>query len=384
MDLNKLTQEIGLFQQRLYNLYDVANSVPSFPTALIPETCKELGLASEELSVAIEELLMARDREEFKSRVYLELFESFPNPCFITNENGIILEANSKATSLLEISKKILIRKPLSVFITPSNISTFHSLLAKIETTGEIQTWNSFIQPRCSHPKQVVFKVIPIINFEGLLEKLHWFIQEIPLPPSYSPVVTPQKHSLLNQNAISLTYLKGETIPVESDIVWFVSSGIIKLTTMGEKGETCILGFVFPSMTFGADFTSLSIYSATPLSQEVQVIRLSLAEITASQEKSRIFLSSVIKRLQDTEQLLAIASKRQAKHRVEAFLWWLKEEVGESIDSGIRLPMRLTHSEIAEACGTTRVTVTRELGKLQQAGKIFLDADSCIVLQKNK
>lgn len=383
MDLNKLTKEIEKFQQRLSDLYYTASESPAFPTALIPETCKELGLASEELSVAVEELLMARNCAESITQNHLRLFECLPDPCLITNEFGIILEVNSKATSFLEISKHFLIREPLSDVLPPSELKIFHDLLIKLETTGEPQSCNSLIRPRYSCPKQVEFKVVPICNSQGVFDKLYWFIQEISLP-SLPTTERSQQHQTLSVNSTSSTYLKGEVIPLEANFVWFVSSGVVKLTTMGDKGETSILGFIFPSMTFSADFTSLPTFSATSLTQEVKILRLSMAEITASQEQSKAFSASVTKRLQQAEKLLAIASKRQAKQRVQALLRVFKEEIGEPIETWVRLPIRLTHTEIAEACGTTRVTVTRELRKLQKDGKIFLDADFCIVLREDE
>ena len=48
--------------------------------------------------------------------------------------------------------------------------------------------------------------------------------------------------------------------------------------------------------------------------------------------------------------------------------------------NGTRLPIRLTHEEIASACCTTRVTITRLINKLQQRGFISFDAKNHIII----
>jgi CRP-like cAMP-binding protein len=72
--------------------------------------------------------------------------------------------------------------------------------------------------------------------------------------------------------------------------------------------------------------------------------------------------------------LLAIAGKRQVKDRLYYLLLWLEQQFGHQSPQGTRLSIRLTHQDLASACCTTRVTVTRLLSKLQQQGKITFDS----------
>jgi CRP-like cAMP-binding protein len=60
-------------------------------------------------------------------------------------------------------------------------------------------------------------------------------------------------------------------------------------------------------------------------------------------------------------------------------LLWLKQEFGQEVAQGTRLSVRLTHQDLADACCTTRVTITRELRNLQQQGKITFDSKHHIV-----
>jgi CRP-like cAMP-binding protein len=61
------------------------------------------------------------------------------------------------------------------------------------------------------------------------------------------------------------------------------------------------------------------------------------------------------------------------------FLRWLKQNFGQKVAQGSRLSIRLTHQEIANVCGTTRVTISRLMGKLKQQGKITYDRERHII-----
>jgi cAMP-binding proteins - catabolite gene activator and regulatory subunit of cAMP-dependent protein kinases len=52
------------------------------------------------------------------------------------------------------------------------------------------------------------------------------------------------------------------------------------------------------------------------------------------------------------------------------------------VPDGTRLNVRLTHQDIAAAIGTTRVTVTRLLGKLKHQGCLSRDKSHHLILKK--
>jgi CRP-like cAMP-binding protein len=78
---------------------------------------------------------------------------------------------------------------------------------------------------------------------------------------------------------------------------------------------------------------------------------------------------------------LAIAGRRRVQDRFQELLVLLKQEIGQPVADGVRLSVRFTHEELASACCTTRVTVTRLMGNLQQQGKICLDSKHHIILK---
>ena len=54
--------------------------------------------------------------------------------------------------------------------------------------------------------------------------------------------------------------------------------------------------------------------------------------------------------------------------------------VGQSDELGITIDLRLSHQAIAEAIGSTRVTITRLLGDLRQSGLVQIDRKKITVL----
>nr|MCU0537277.1 Crp/Fnr family transcriptional regulator [Hydrococcus sp. Prado102] len=104
-----------------------------------------------------------------------------------------------------------------------------------------------------------------------------------------------------------------------------------------------------------------------------------LTEIDNSSHLKEIILPQIIHRLQQTEFLLAISGVRQIQERLHHLLLWLKQNFGQEVAQGYRLSIRLTHQELANICGTTRVTISRLMGKLKQQGKITYDRDRHII-----
>ncbi|HEY9622401.1 MAG TPA: Crp/Fnr family transcriptional regulator, partial [Crinalium sp.] len=88
-------------------------------------------------------------------------------------------------------------------------------------------------------------------------------------------------------------------------------------------------------------------------------------------------------RLQQTEILLNIAGQRRVKDRLYFLLQFLRRELGQPTPEGIRLQIRLVHEDIASACCSTRVTVTRLLSELQKQNKIVVDGNFHIIFKEN-
>ncbi|HEY9688784.1 MAG TPA: Crp/Fnr family transcriptional regulator [Coleofasciculaceae cyanobacterium] len=77
---------------------------------------------------------------------------------------------------------------------------------------------------------------------------------------------------------------------------------------------------------------------------------------------------------------LSTLGQRRTIDRLLGYLTLLIEEFGQACDEGYYLPWPLTHAQIGSAIGSTRVTVTRLMGKLRKRGLIASYGDGLICL----
>lgn len=71
-----------------------------------------------------------------------------------------------------------------------------------------------------------------------------------------------------------------------------------------------------------------------------------------------------------SKELLSILHQHCIYERLLRLLEWLSRHFGKTIPQGTLLNLRLTHQDIAETLGTSRVTVTRLINQLEREGKI--------------
>jgi len=175
------------------------------------------------------------------------------------------------------------------------------------------------------------------------------------------------------------SYANGASIPLAPEEIWLVCRGVVQLSTLYASGDEVLLGLAGPSMPFGVPLSSLDSYFATALSS-VDLLRLTLEDLEQSAALSQGIFRQLSRRLSQTEAILALVGHRRVEARLRHLLVLLKDEVGQPVEGGIRLGVKLTHQQLANTIGTTRVTVTRLLRKLQNEQWMKIDRSRHIIL----
>jgi CRP-like cAMP-binding protein len=67
---------------------------------------------------------------------------------------------------------------------------------------------------------------------------------------------------------------------------------------------------------------------------------------------------------------MLIRSHRKVETMLMQLLAWLSKKFGSEVEKGRLIDMRLTHEDLAALINSTRVTITRVLGQLEQEGLI--------------
>lgn len=143
--------------------------------------------------------------------------------------------------------------------------------------------------------------------------------------------------------------------------LWRIQSGYVRSLTWNLEGDSVPLGFWAEGDIVGHAIAQMHPYEAQ-----------CLTAVTAEYLGSACGLSqaTLLAQVRQSNDLLRIAHCRQSERRLLQFICWLAIAFGESTPAGRRILLKLTHQEIAETIGATRVTVTRLLKALERNGKI--------------
>ncbi|RCJ25658.1 transcriptional regulator [Nostoc sp. ATCC 43529] len=387
MNIEKFIQRAEVLHKRLADLYQTASVLPWIPPDLLPQAFKELyntskivQLAAEELHQQNEELIQTRNWLEAERQHYQDLFELAPDGYLVTNTEGIIQEANHTAAKLLNVSKHFLVGKPMINFVPLEERQQVRNEL--IELSQSLRGKELLIRLQQNHGElfDAALTVLVVRNSQGKATYLRWMLRNISQRQPLELAVVKNNGSDLFPGHPVQKYSKGETIPLNPLVIWYVCQGLVKLSTYCETGEEILLGLATAEMVFGSSLTSLNVYQAVALS-DVELVSIYTAEVANSPTLSHTLLPKINQRLQQTESFLVISGRRRIQERLQYLLQLLKREIGETVPEGTRLSVRLTHEDIASACCTTRVTITRLIGKLQEEGVIDFDVKKHMILK---
>jgi PAS domain S-box-containing protein len=392
VDVHNFSQQVAGMATRLSRLLDDANVSPALTPDITVNTFKELGVATEELQVAMEEL--QQQNEELSSalesaaeerRRYQELFQFAPHAYLVTTLEGKIQEANWMAAQLIGVPVQFLIGKPLFVFIDKVDRSLYWLELNRRQHRDYFQEWEFCLRPRDQETIQVACSTIAIRDRNEQPVGFRWVLRDTTEQKRLERLehsgygFSGENEALLLQNRPIREYSQGESISLDSQALCYVTQGVVKLSSLTLQNKEMMTGLIKPGMLFGAYLTALPIYQATALSP-VELVHISLNEIAASPALAQIMFVKASQRLRQAEILLMIQGEQSIENGLCELLQFLKTEIGESVEQGVRLTVRLTHEDLANACGSTRATITRLLGKLERQGKIRFDEKWYIIL----
>ncbi|MGB5634940.1 MAG: Crp/Fnr family transcriptional regulator [Waterburya sp.] len=177
-------------------------------------------------------------------------------------------------------------------------------------------------------------------------------------------------------------YRKEDEIHFLDDLgVWQVNRGVVQLSRIQQDGNEVIVGWLTANSTFENSFNHSSvIYRAIALS-DVYIRYYSPQDIAKSPILRRQLIDQLCDRLVKSQQLLTIIAIRCFEERLRRLLLMLKHEIGTPLVDDTRLPIRFTHSHLADVIGTSRITITKILGNFQSQGLIYFDNERHIVIK---
>lgn len=176
----------------------------------------------------------------------------------------------------------------------------------------------------------------------------------------------------LIDNQKTIFFLAGEELPRETSYSWIIVQGVVKTYTYNQSRTPSILGFWGSGDILGSNLTSLNPY-------KIECLR-DVRAIAVDNSQEDVIAAKILSHALQIQQLTYIVRNTRVAQRLWLLLQWLGEKFGRTIQQGNLIDFKLTHRELAEATGTTRITVTKILSQFEQEGLILRPKTKCIIL----
>jgi CRP-like cAMP-binding protein len=201
----------------------------------------------------------------------------------------------------------------------------------------------------------------------------------------------PQRDVLL-RGARSVSCARGDllfTAGDPADSIYFVMEGRIKIFRTHSSGAESIVGIRNPGNLFGelgwAMGESTRSNSASALVAS-DLRRVDAGEfgrkLRADEVLAAAFARGLVRRLTAVERELSELAGKSVPGRLVDILGRLAADHGiEETDGSLRLGLDLTHKDLADLIGTSRETLTKELGVLADVGLLRVAHRTIVLLQ---
>ena len=165
-----------------------------------------------------------------------------------------------------------------------------------------------------------------------------------------------------------------------ADKIYFLLKGAVKLSLVYEAGDEITVALLRENSVFGlfsliAGQKSDRLYHAVAFSA-VELLSAPTNRVEEAlknnSDLSILMLKGLSSRILQTEMMIETLAHRDMGSRLVSFLLILCRDFGVPVSDCIHIDLKLSHQAIAEAIGSTRVTITRLLGDLRQQGIISI------------
>ena len=160
----------------------------------------------------------------------------------------------------------------------------------------------------------------------------------------------------------TISFDRRAIIPLKENILWQIEVGVVRTSTLLEDGELITFGLWGPGDIVGKILAGVSTYQVDCLSQ-VKAYPLVLSP-------NQSLAKTTFNHLQQLQELTIIRSYKRVEVMLLRLLNWLAQKFGQEVKTGQLIDLRMTHQDLADMLGSTRVTITRTLSQLEQQGLI--------------
>lgn len=168
-------------------------------------------------------------------------------------------------------------------------------------------------------------------------------------------------------------FTRRSLLPLRRDALWLIRAGVVRTLTVLEDGSPVTLGLWGEGDIVGRVLSQANPYQIeclTPV-EATLISEQNLPEVT----------QAMLLHIQRSEEFIEILHYKQAETTLLRLFGWLAKRFGQQVEQGQRIDLHLTHQDIADLIGLTRVTVTRLLNEFKRQGVIQRQERQFVVMQ---
>jgi CRP-like cAMP-binding protein len=176
------------------------------------------------------------------------------------------------------------------------------------------------------------------------------------------------------------TFPRDVRIPTRPGLVYIVQEGVVRLVSQTPERREVFVGFITGGDPFELTTQDKFELKACTHAEKTVVMWFYWQDLEQWPRLHQKVQEDFRHQLQRKLLWLGNLGQRRAIDRLKGFLTLLIEEHGEPCEEGLALPWSLTHAQIGDAIGATRVTITRLLGTLRARGfvKVLEQNQLCV------
>ncbi|RCW50506.1 MULTISPECIES: Crp/Fnr family transcriptional regulator [unclassified Halanaerobium] len=203
----------------------------------------------------------------------------------------------------------------------------------------------------------------------------------------------PEELRLICEKSYAKIYKKGEVIFFENDSVkklYMLINGKVKLTMLSEEGKEKVLTILQEGDIFG----EISLFDEDPHPLTAETLDDARLLIIPWKDMENIILErpslaiKIIEALSKKTRLLTSQVRelvfQDAAGRLASLLARLSDDFGREVDQGTVIDLVLTHQELANLIGSSRVTVTKLINRFIDDGIIKIVKRKIIITDHEK
>ena len=198
------------------------------------------------------------------------------------------------------------------------------------------------------------------------------------------------QHETMNSQAIKIAkhdhaYNCGD----QDGMVYFITSGQIKLLMHAPDGKECILAI----HTVGDIFGELCLSGfGQRLETAVAMTETELKQIPSARFFERIqrdslytgFVKYLALRIADQQEVISNLVTVDSEQRLGKTLLQLARKLGKKDPRSIRIEHKISHEELSEMVGTTRPRISKFMENFRTLGLIERNADHYLIIKETK